>query len=367
MMANEGKVGVGIIGTGFARTTQLPAFRACEGARLVAIASGRRENAERVAREFDIPVVATDWREVVEHPDVDLVSIVTPPSTHEEMTLAALGAGKGVLCEKPTAMNSDESRRMRDAAAAAKLFAHIDHELRFLPARRRMREMILGGEVGRVRHASVLFRSDSRAGAGRGWNWWSDAAAGGGVLGAIGSHAVDSLRWLLDAEVTHVSAALATHVPERVEAATGRPRAVTTDDEANLLLHFAGSDATERTTAAVSLSMAEAGRPEHNVEVFGSEGALRVDRSGRLFAARVGEGEWREVETKEKAPLAAGLNDNEWSRGFTLFAREIVAALGAGRAAVEGAATFDDGHRIQLVLDAARAAHEGGCRVTIAG
>ena len=72
-------IGIGIIGTGFARTTQLPAFRACEGARVVAVASGHRENAERVAREFDIPVVASDWREMVARDDVDLVCIATPP------------------------------------------------------------------------------------------------------------------------------------------------------------------------------------------------------------------------------------------------------------------------------------------------
>jgi predicted dehydrogenase len=364
-MSNKGSIGIGIIGTGFARTTQLPAFRACADARLVAIASGRRENAERVAREFDIPVAAADWREVVEHPEVALVSIVTPPSTHEEMSLAALEAGKAVLCEKPTAMNSDESRRMRERAEASGLFAHIDHELRFLPARRLMRSLIRAGEVGRVRHARALFRSDSRATARRGWDWWSDAPAGGGVLGAIGSHAVDSLRWLLGAEVSHVSAALSTHVSARADAQTGRPRPVTTDDEATMLLHFADAETTERATATVSLSVVEAGAPEHFVEVFGSEGALRVEGSGRLLRARVGEGAWDEVETKEEAPLAEGLHDSEWARGFTVFAREIVAALAAGRDRVEGAATFDDGHKIQLVLDAARAAHEGGCRVTV--
>lgn len=364
-MSNKGFIGIGVIGTGFARTTQLPAFRACEGARLVIIASGRRENAERAASEFDIAEVANDWREVVEHADVDLVSIVTPPSTHKEITLAALDAGKAVLCEKPTAMNSDESRRMRERAARTSVLAHIDHELRFVPARLRMREMIRAGEVGRIRHANVLFRSDSRATAERPWDWWSDERAGGGVLGAIGSHAVDSLRWLLGAEVSHVAATLSTHVAERPNPAGRGMRRVTTDDAATMLLHFADSDSTERATATLSLSVIEAGRPEHFVEVFGTHGALRVDGAGALQHARTGEGAWRVVET-EPAPLAAGLRDSEWARGFTVFACEIIAALREGRTRVEGAATFEDGHSIQLVLDAARAAHDSGCRVTIA-
>ena len=357
-------IGIGIIGTGFARTTQLPAWRACEGARLVAVASGHRENAEASAREFDIPFVATDWREVIGRADVDLVSIVTPPVTHLEMTLAALAAGKAVLCEKPMAMNSEETERMRAAAREAGALALIDHELRFLPARRRMREMILAGEIGRVRRAKALFRSDSRASADRPWNWWSDAGAGGGTLGAIGSHAVDALLWLTGARVSNVSATLTTHVAERRDAESGEMRQVTTDDETDILLDFASGEATGRATGIVSLSMVEAGRPEHVIEVFGSEGALRLEGAGLLSQARIGEGEWRKIETRE-APLAEGLRGNEWSRGFTVFARAIIAALREGRTSVEGGATFDDGHRTQLVLDAARAAHDGGCRVAV--
>ncbi|MCA1619955.1 MAG: Gfo/Idh/MocA family oxidoreductase [Acidobacteria bacterium] len=366
-MARSGVVGVGIIGTGFARTTQLPGFAACEGARVVAVTSARRENAERAAREFDIPFVADDWRGVVARADVDLVSIVTPPDTHAEMATAALEAGKAVLCEKPMAKNADETALMCAAARAAGRLALLDHELRFLPARRLMREMILGGELGRVRHAKFLFRADSRALADRPWNWWSDERAGGGALGAIGSHAVDALHWLFGTRVSHVSAALATHVRERPHEPTGGdPRPVTSDDEASLLVNFREGGAAERATGVVSISMAEAGRPEHTVEVFGTDGALRIDGAGRLSRARVGGGEWQSVETEE-APLAGGMRDNEWSRGFTVFAREMVAALREGRATVEGAATFDDGHQIQLVLDAARAAHASGCRVAVGG
>ena len=363
-MTNERTVGVGIIGTGFARTTQLPAWAACGGARLVAVASGRRENAERAAREFAIPFVASDWREVVARPDVDLVSIVTPPVTHAEMASGALGAGKAVLCEKPMAMDAGETGRMCEAARAAGVLALIDHELRFLPARRRMRDLIQGGELGRVRHAKFLFRGDSRAAADRPWSWWSDERAGGGALGAIGSHAVDALHWLLGTRVSHVSASLAAHVAERRDPESGEPRRVTADDEASLLVNFEDGGAAERATGVVNVSLTEAGAPEHAVEVFGTEGSVRIDGAGRLWRARVGEGAWQRVEAEE-APLAEGLRDNEWSRGFTVFAREIVAALREGRTTVEGAATFDDGHRTQTVLDAARAAHASGCRVAV--
>ena len=105
----------------------------------------------------------------------------------------------------------------------------------------------------------------------------------------------------------------------------------------------------------------------HVTEVFGPRGALRTDTTGALFRADAAGREWQRVEV-ELAPLAPGMNDNEWSRGFTEFARRIVEALRReGRQArVTDAATFEDGYHIQRVLDAARDAHESGCRVTVA-
>src|SRR5215475_9045013 len=106
-MTSNSVVRIGIIGAGFAQTTQIPGFKNCEGGRIVAIASAHREHAAEVAREFDIEHVESDWRALVARDDIDLVSIITPVVTHCEMTLAALDAGKSVLCEKPMAMNAD--------------------------------------------------------------------------------------------------------------------------------------------------------------------------------------------------------------------------------------------------------------------
>lgn len=356
-MAKE-SVGIGIIGTGFARSTQIPGFRACPGARVNAIASGHRENAERVARDFGIGFATDDWREVIGRDDVDLVSIVTPPNTHEEMTRAALEAGKAVLCEKPTAMNAEEAARMLDTAKRAGTLALIDHELRFIPARRALRDRLRAGEIGRVHHVKYFFRAESRVNPERPWNWWSDAHQGGGVLGALGSHAIDSLRWLLGAEVSHVFGQLSTHIAKRTDPETGHARPVTSDDEANLILRFRDGLLTEGTTATVSLSVVEQGLPLHYLEVFGSEGALAVDGS-RLLRALAGDGQWAEVKT-ESGELAEGMKENEWSRGFTLFSRAIIDSLREGRNRVEDAATFEDGCRNQLVLDAARNSNASG-------
>ena len=257
------------------------------------------------------------------------------------------------------AMNADEALRMTERAREAGVLALIDHELRFLPGRVKMRELVRRGDIGKVRHAQLTFRADSRADANRPWNWWSDMTQGGGALGAIGSHVIDGFRWLLGAEVPEVIGNLATHIRERKDE-SGKLREVTTDDEANLLVRFADTELTEGATGNASMSLVEPGRPEHRLELFGSLGALMIEESGELWQSKVGEGEWRRVET-DRGELAPGMRDGGWARGFTAFSKRIVEALREGRTTVEGAATFEDGYRTQLVLDAARRAHESGC------
>src|SRR5687768_6511960 len=103
-------VGIGIIGTGFARRVQIPAFLALEDARVVPVASATVQNARAAAGEFNIQHFTSDWRETVEHEDVDLVCITTPPRLHREMAIAAVGRRIHVLCEKPMAMSADEAQ-----------------------------------------------------------------------------------------------------------------------------------------------------------------------------------------------------------------------------------------------------------------
>ncbi len=357
-------IGIGIVGTGFARTTQMPGFRDCMGARVVAIASRHRERAAAVANEFGIEHVAADWQELVERNDVDLVSIVTPPATHLEITLAALAQRKAVLCEKPMALNADEARRMVEKARSANVLALIDHELRFLNSRRTMRGMLQTGAIGSVRHCNYVFRSDYRGLADRGWDWWSDAAMGGGTLGAIGSHVIDSFRWTLSTEVTRTFGMLTTHIKERPDKGSGGMRAVTTDDEAKLLFHFADGPHTNGATGAAALSVVESGNYENRLEIYGTKGALMVEETGELWLSPAGSGTWRPVQV-DQDHMAQGMRESSWSRGFTAFACRIVDAMRTGKKTVDDAASFEDGLRVQLVLDAVRESNERGCWVDV--
>jgi predicted dehydrogenase len=360
-MAKE--IGVGIIGTGFARTVQIPSFQKIEGARVVSVASGRRENAERTARDFNIPHWTDDWRETIDRADADLICITTPPPFHREMTLYALERDKHILCEKPMAMNAGEALEMWEKSKGKNVLALIDHELRFLNGRRRAFEMIRAGEIGKIRHVKYNFRAPHRGDENLPWTWWSDVHEGGGALGAIVSHVFDSLRWFTGAEISQVFCQLQTHVKRRKDAG-GALREVTSDDESNLILRFAGNELTEDATANVSTSMVEFPSYQNRIELFGTTGALRVEYDGELFAGKAGDERWQKIELELNDRIENAPNTG-WNSGFIVFAEEIVKALQAGKTEVENAATFEDGYKIQLALDAARESHDSGCIVRI--
>ena len=353
------KVAIGIIGTGFARKVQIPCFLECADVSIVSVSSGRLENAEATAKEFNIAHFTDDWRETVGHEAVDLVCITTPPNLHLEMTLAAIENGKHVLCEKPMAMNAAEAREMLEMAREKGVLALVDHELRFQNGRQKAFEMLRRGEIGKIRHAKYNFRAPHRGDPNIAWNWWSDESAGGGALGAVGSHVIDSFLWFLGTDISKIFCQLQTHIKQRRDAHSGEMRAVTTDDEVNMILRFADGDLTEDATANVSISMTEYPNYHNYVEFFGSEGAIRVEHRGEIFLAKSGETDWREVDFG-LGRAVEGVADTGFSRGFMEFAPEIVKAIREGKREIKHAATFADGLKVQIVLDKAVESSKSG-------
>lgn len=356
------KIGIGFIGTGFARTVQIPAFRMCENAALVSVASASLANAESTAKEFNIPHFTDNWRETIENKDVDLVCITTPPDLHCEQTLYALEKNKHVLCEKPMAMNAAEAEKMTNAAKGKNLLALIDHELRFQNGRQKAFEMLRNGEIGKIRHIKYVFRNASRGKPDVKWNWWSDKSKGGGTLGAIGSHAIDTLHWFLGTEVSQIFCQLQTHIKQR-EDKHGELKQVTTDDEAQMLLRFADSDLTEDATANVSLSVVESPDFQHSIKFVGTKGALEVLYLGEILLAKAGEMSWTEIPV-ELEKSVDGIFNSGFPSGFVAFAKRIVDTLAQGKTEIEHAATFADGLQIQKVIDAAHRSNDEGRAIT---
>jgi predicted dehydrogenase len=298
----------------------------------------------------------------MEHKDVDLVCITTPPKFHCEQTLYAFKHSKHILCEKPMAMNVAEAEKMCEAAKEKNVLALIDHELRFQDGRQKAFQMLRDGTIGKVRHVRSIFRNPSRGGSDIAWNWWSDKVQFGGALGAIGSHIVDTFHWLLGTDIFSIYCQLNTHVKQRKDP-DGVIRDVTSDDEALLLLRFNDSHVNENATGTIEMSMVEFPDYQFYFEFCGTEGSLKIDYKGEIYLAKRNEG-WKPIEVKIGKGIE-GLFDSGFPSGFTEFAPKIIEAIHEGKNEIEHAATFEDGLRVQKVLDAARESDEKGIVVKI--
>jgi predicted dehydrogenase len=246
-------------------------------------------------------------------------------------------------------------------ARGGKPLALIDHELRFDPRRIALRQLIREGRLGDILHASYILHTPGRRDPSGPWTWWSDAEQGGGMWGAVGSHAIDALRVLLG-EVAKVRGRLHTFVRERTDPATGKPRPVTSDDYASAWLELRSG-----VPAAITVSAVE-GERRHELTITGSRGIARLSE-GQPLMVKEGTGDWREAANdRDLAPSAElKIPDTDWARAFIRYARAIAGAIRNGQERLEGAADFSDGHRNQVVLDAVRRSAAAGDWVEVAG
>lgn len=346
----EDKIGVGLVGTGFARSTQAPAFQLCDGAELVAVCSGNHENALRVASEFKIKHACESHEQLIDLEEVDLVVVSAPPYLHHPVTMSALKAGKHVICEKPMAMNSAEAQEMVAIASEAHRLAIIDHELRFNPTWRRMKELVDGGFLGDLYHVSVTIASGFRHSAQRPWNWWSQKSAGGGLLGALGSHAIDAMRWMFG-EIDSVSATVATMVPERKDPKTGEMRPNETDDYVSFQMRMTAAEG-RIMHGNIMLSALFPSGGKNQVTAVGSKGTLVLDGEETLLGALGFNHQFEDMSLSDRALEISVIPNNIWARSFYHLARETVQALREDRTEIAHAATFTDGLHCQQVIDA---------------
>jgi predicted dehydrogenase len=189
------RISVGIIGAGtIAGRGHIPGYLDQPDARLTAVCDVVGERASLVAEELGAGHVCEDYRELLELDDVDAVSVCTPNKFHAPIAIAALRAGKHVLCEKPPAMSADEAQAMVDAAQANDRVLMICLNNRFQPEIQLLKQYIEDGELGRVYYAKtgILRRRGSAGG------WFSEKSiSGGGALIDIGVHCLDWTWWLM--------------------------------------------------------------------------------------------------------------------------------------------------------------------------
>ncbi len=323
---------------------------------------------KEAADRFGWAEAASDWREVVSRPDVDVIDICTPGQTHAEIAIAALEAGKHVLVEKPLANSVAEGERMLRAAETAAVDgvrAMVGFNYRRVPALALARQVVAAGELGDVREVRIAYLQDWLTDADAPMTWrLRREEAGSGALGDLGSHAVDQVHHLLGVPVVAATGGLHTFVTER-EGPDGR-EPVTVDDAAWARLET-GSGA----VVSLEVSRVAAGRKNaFTIEVYGSRGSLAFDleRLNELVVDH-GDGACRVLVTEADHPYVGAWwppgHTLGWDSTFVSQAADLVAAVDEGRDPSPG---FADGLAVQQVLAAIeRSSERDGARVAVAG
>ncbi|WP_203898794.1 Gfo/Idh/MocA family protein [Virgisporangium aliadipatigenens] len=346
-------------------------------ARLTAVCGRDESNVRAAASRLGWERAVTDWRELVASDDIDVIDICTPGDSHCEIAIAALAAGKHVICEKPLANTVEEARSMVAAAEAARaggVRSMCGYNYRRVPAVSYLRQLVAGGRLGTIRHVRAVYLQD----------WIVDPEfplvwrlqkdkAGSGALGDIGAHIVDLTQYVTGQAVTGVSALTETFIKERplpsassgLSASGGAETGtVTVDDAALFIARLSGG-----AVATYEASRFATGRKNGlRVELNGSKGSAVFDleRLNELeFYDGTGpgaeQGFTRILVTEPDHPYVAawwppghGLG---YEHSFTHQMRDFVEAVATGK---DPEPSFADAFQVQRVLDAVERSSASG-------
>lgn len=264
----KSQLGVAVVGTGFGEKVHIPGLKQNLNTTVVAVYNRDLAKAQTIAAKYNIPHGCTSIEEIVALPEVQAVSISTPPFLHYEMAKKVLQAGKHLLLEKPTTLTALEAKELNLMAEDRGAIATMDFEFRFVPAWMMLSEMLAEDYVGKKRLIKIDCLVPSRADATRPWNWYARKDQGGGALGAVGSHIFDYISWLFG-PVKRLSGKLITTIPARPDPSTGEMKPVDADDACMLMLELA-----DGTPCQICISSVTYQGRGHWVEIYGDRGTL---------------------------------------------------------------------------------------------
>lgn len=274
-MLRFGVIGAGYMGKAYAIALSEAATvyefdtRACKEM----IATSSDAGAADHARRFGFARSTGDWRKLVDDPAVDVVAIATPTPLHRQMALAALAAGKHVICEKPLAATAPEAAEMARAAARSGRRTMVGFNYIQTPATRLAREMIAGGELGEIIRFSGTHNEDFLMDPDAPHSWRLEAAQVGraGAMGDVAAHLVNLAQFLCG-PIAEVVAD--TQIVHPLRPAPGGPQTVENDDQGNMLCRFASG-----VMGNLHGSRVQAGRKMGlTYEVVGTKGSVFFDQ-----------------------------------------------------------------------------------------
>jgi predicted dehydrogenase len=340
---------LGIVGTNYGRTVQLPAFRADARCEVVALAGSDARRTETLAREAGIAKGYGGWRELVEDKDIDAVAIATLPSLQAQIAIRALELGKPVFIEKPMASDLAGARAMLRQANIAGKPTTIDFNFHQIAAWQRVKQMLDARRIGALRHIVINWQVESRAIQTRMRNWKTVGGDdGGGVIGNFVSHCFHYLEWFAG-PIGGLSARIG-----------GLPDDPATETTVAMALQYGAGPLVN-----LSMSCASYRGTGHRIEFFGEDGTLVLHNPGAdymrgfeiRYAKRPGDYETIPVIDPDDAQYPDGR-----IAPVSRLARRFFDAIEKGGNAQPG---FAEGFRAQQMIDAARRSHQTGAWVAV--
>jgi predicted dehydrogenase len=369
-MSAKPEIRIGLLGYGFIGQVHTLAYRLLPmiydpfpaNVRLAGVCAASEASTQKGIEQGGYEFGTTDWRELVERDDVDVIDCCTPNFLHKEMLIAAMRAGKHVYCDKPLAMNLSEAQDIVAVARETGVQHQMTFQYRFVPAMMRARQLVEEGFLGRVFSFRAAYLHAGYIDPSRPISWRLDAArGGGGALFDLGAHVLDLIRFLLG-EYDSVHALTETFIKERPlpgkQGAT-RSAAVEVDDLALMTVRMANG-----AVGTVEVSRLATGtNDELRLEIHGQEGALRfnlmdpnwlyvydVREPGAPIGGNRG---FKAIETVQRYPPPAVLPGPKFSIGWMRYhiasQYDFITGLVEGRTACPD---FVDGMKVQEVMEA---------------
>lgn len=385
MSTTDRELRIGMVGYAFMGAAHSQAWRTVNRvydlparARMALICGRDTPKVAEAADRLGWDAYTTDWRDVINSADIDVVDICTPGDSHAEIALAALAAGKHVLCEKPLANTVAEARAMTaaaDTARAAGVRSMCGFNYRRVPAVTMMRQMVADGRLGVIRHVRATYLQD----------WIVDPQfplvwrlqkdrAGSGALGDIGAHIIDLTQFVVGQRITGVSAITETFVKERPLPAGSSGLGATVDGSGSVDGNGSATGPVTVDDAAIFVARLDGGALatyEASRFATGRKNALRVEINGSLGSVvfdleRLNELEFYDATrpTLEQGFSRILVTESDhpymsawWPPGhiigyehsFTHQMRDLIEAIATG---TDPAPSFADALQVQLVLDA---------------
>lgn len=345
-----------------------PAFEVEHDIEMTAIVGRDETRVAAAADKLGWRTYETDWRRLLERDDIDIVDVCTPGGLHSEVSIAALEAGKHVICEKPLANTVQEAEAMAAAAHRAAdrgVRSMVAFNYRRVPAAVFARRLVAEGKLGAIRHVRAVYAQDFLTDPQAPMMWrLKKEEAGSGALGDIGSHIVDLTQFVTGERVTGVSALTETFVKERPLADGSGTDTVTVDDAALFIARLSGG----AVASYEATRFATGRRNALRFEINGERGSVAFDLERlnelELYLADdegTEQGFRRVLVTEADHPyLAAWWPPGHilgWEHTFTHEVYDFVMAIEQGRSPVP---SFTDGLAVQRVLDAVLRSAENG-------